>query len=169
MKHRVLDLFLLTIVIIGGALAWQTGRERSRLSAEHARLARITGDLPVEDPSKVYVQALETGDPMHFAWRVYHPPNYKHILSHGNGGGTTFFSSSAEFIARVVFREDDEGQLQLYTNFSGGSSLSPFGDEDLAELLHDRWDKIRVEQLGARACHSGSGPASNPAANDASR
>jgi hypothetical protein len=150
MKHRALDLFLLIVVAIGGALAWQTGRERSRLSGEHARLARITGDLPIADASQVHVQALDTGEPLHFAWRVYFPPNYRQTLRNSNGGeGTSWSSSSTEFIARVVFRQDEQGLLQVYTHFSGGSSRSGLGDKALAELLRGRWDKIRVEQLGA--------------------
>lgn len=150
MKHRAFDLFLLIVVIIGGALAWQTGRERSRLSERHARLARITGDLPIADASRVHVQALETGEPMHYAWRIYYPPSYKAILGNSDGDwSTSWSSSSSEFIARVVFRQDDEGLLQVYTHFSGGSSQSSLGDEALAKLLCDRWGKIRVEQLGS--------------------
>jgi hypothetical protein len=150
MKHRAIDWLLLIAVLIGGALTWQTGRERSRLAETHARLARLTGDLPVADPAKVYVQALDTGEPRHFAWRVYYPPNYTQVLrlSYG-GGGTSYASNSSEFIARVVFREDERGLFQVYTHFSGGSSRSSFEDKVLAELLRGRWDKIRVEQLGA--------------------
>jgi hypothetical protein len=74
MKHRVLDLYLLIAALIGGTLAWQTGRERSRLSEKYDEPARVTGDLPIADASKVHVRALDTGDPMHFAWRVYYPP-----------------------------------------------------------------------------------------------
>jgi hypothetical protein len=150
MKHRALDLVVLVAAIGGGALAWQTGRERSRLAQEHARLARMTGDLPIADPSKVYVQALDTGEALHFAWRVYYPPNYRQVLRHSDGGGgTSWASNPTEFIARVVFREDEQGLLQVYTHLSGGSSRSSFGDKDLAGLLHGRRDWIRVEQLGA--------------------
>jgi hypothetical protein len=150
MKHRAIDWLLLLAFLIGGALAWRNGRERSRLAEKHARLARLTGELPVADPAKVSVQALDTGEPLHFAWRVYYPPNYTQVLRHSDGGsGTSWAGRSSEFIARVVFREDEQGLLQVYTHFSGGSSRSSFGDKALAELLRGRWDRIRVEQLGA--------------------
>jgi hypothetical protein len=140
MKHRALDLFLLIVVFIGGALSWQTGRERSRLSEKHARLARSTGEFRISDPSKVHVQALETGDPMHFAWRVYHP-----------GKVAYWPNNPSEVVGRLVFRHDEQGILRVFYNFSdGGTSVQNVGDKALAELLRDRWDRVRFEQLGAR-------------------
>jgi hypothetical protein len=147
-----LDLFLLLVIIIGGILAWQTGRERSRLSERHARLVRVTGDLPITDPSQVHIQALETDQPMEFAWRVYYPANYAQVLRHPNGGSSRSPSTtSTEFIARVAFRRDDRGIMNVYTHFEGSSGRFSFGDESLAELLRNHWDKLRVEQIGSPA------------------
>ena len=149
MKFRFSDIVLLLVILIGGILAWQTGRERSRLWGSFERLSRKTGDLAVGDPSKVYVQALKTNDPMHFAWRVYTPPDYKQLLKSNSGNSMSAWSTeSRDFIARVRFREDDQGRLQVYTRFHGGSSRMSLGDKELAGLVHGRWDKIRVEQLG---------------------
>jgi hypothetical protein len=47
MKHRAVDLVLLLVALLGGILAFQTGRQQSRLRGEHERLSRITGDLPI--------------------------------------------------------------------------------------------------------------------------
>ncbi|CAN5899146.1 hypothetical protein BH23PLA1_BH23PLA1_08550 [soil metagenome] len=150
MKHRAFDLILLVAALIGGFLAWQTGRERSRLEVQYAQLSRKVGDLPITDPSRVHVRALETGDPMHFAWRVYLPPNFNANLRHNAGGSSSAWSSDAsELIARIRFREDEQNQLQVYTQFSGGSSRFGLGSPELAELLRGRWDELRVEQLGA--------------------
>src|SRR6185436_11697936 len=85
MKQRVLNLFLILVAVLGGLLAWQSGRERGRLQAECARLLAITGDLSIDDPSKVYIRALDTREPLHFAWRVYLPPNYQQILWYSEG------------------------------------------------------------------------------------
>ncbi len=149
-KQRVLDWFLLVVVLWGGFLAWQSGRERSRLTQLHARLARKTGDLLIADPTMVNLQALATGEPLHFAWRVYFPPNYKQTLSGSTGGfGVSSSGQPSEFIARVRLRQDDQGVLQVYTHFANGSSRSSIGDQKLAEVFRGRWDKIRVEQLGA--------------------
>jgi hypothetical protein len=150
MKHRVLDLFLVLTIAAGGVLAWQTGRERSRLEAQHARLVRTTGDLPVGDASKVHVLALDAADKAHFAWRMYFPPKTQQVLRGRHGGSSTSWSSGpSEFIARVRFREDDQGILNVYTHFGGSSSRMGIGDKALAGLLRGRWDRVRVEQLGA--------------------
>jgi hypothetical protein len=150
MKHRLLDWLLILALIVGGILAWKTGRERSRLEERRARLARMTGDLPIADASKVHLRAIDTGERRHFAWRVYLPPNYKHRVSYRAGGSSTSSSSGpSEFIARVRFREDEQGLIQVYTHFGGGSSRMGIGDKALAELLRGRWDRVRIEQIGA--------------------
>ncbi len=149
MKHRVWELFLLLVVVVGGILAWNTGRQRSRLQAEYQRLSRLTGDIPIADPTQVYMRAIETGEPLHFAWRVYLPPNYRQIVTDSSGSSSSSWSSGAtEFITRVRFREDEQGLLQVHTRFSGGSGRMSLGDQSLAKLLRGRWDKIHVEQLG---------------------
>jgi hypothetical protein len=149
MKHRLFDGFLILVILIGGVLAWQTGLERSRLTERHGRLARMAGELPIADPTKVYIRALDTGEPLHFAWRVYFPPNYRQSLRSRFGGlGSSTSTKPSEFIARVRFREDDEGFINMYSRFASGSSRSTFGDKGLADLLRNRWDNVRVEQLG---------------------
>jgi hypothetical protein len=150
MKHKAFDGFLLVVVLIGGVLAWQTAWERGRLLRHYERLVQLTGDLPITDASKVHVRALETGEPMHFAWRVYIPANSKQTTIKLAGGGLNFWlNGSSEFIARVRFRPDQEGQMEVYEHFGGVSGRRTFGDQALAELLRDRWDRVRVEQLGA--------------------
>lgn len=148
-KHRALDLVLLLVALVGGFFALQNGRQLRQLRAEYERLSKITGDLPISDAAKVHVRALETGERLHFAWRVYLPPNYRVVVWNSSGSSSSWRSDSCQFIARVRFREDEQGRLQAYTRFSGSSSCMKLGDSKLAELLHDRWDKIQVEQLGA--------------------
>lgn len=147
---KTLDFILLLTVLVGGVLAWQTGRERGRLTERHRLLAQVTGDLPIADPTKVYILALDTGEPLHYAWRVYLPRNYRRILTDGSGSQSSGWSSEPdEFIARVRIREDNQGQLEHYYHFSGGSSRMSFGHKSLADFLRGRWDEVRVEQLGA--------------------
>jgi hypothetical protein len=149
MKRRAADLFLLLVFLIGGVWAWTSGRERGRLEADYRRLTRATGDLPIADPTKVHFRAIETGEPLHFAWRVYLPPNYQFFMRTRTGSmSSSTASDSREYIARVRFREDD-GILNVYEHFSGSSSRGSFGDRSLAGLLHGRWEKVLVEQLGA--------------------
>ncbi len=150
MKPRVFDLLLLLAILIGGALAWRSARERARLWESYDRLSRKVGDLAVADPSRVYLQAMKTDDPMSFAWRIYTPPGYKQLLKSNSGGTMSGWSSDArDFIFRVRFREDKDGPIQVYTQFQGGSSRMSLGDKALAEIVRGRWDRLRVEQLGA--------------------
>lgn len=150
MNRRILDFVLLAAAVIGGIMAWQTARERTRLKGDYDRLAAVAGDLPVADPSKVAMKALKTGTPLLFAWRVYTPPGYRGVISNNAGGlGTTTHTQSAEFIARAGIRETDDGKLESYTSFLGGSTRFGLGDPSLVKFLHGRWDKIQVEQLGA--------------------
>jgi hypothetical protein len=153
MRHRALDWFLLAVVLIGGVLAAQTSRERARLEQHYRRLIQMTGELPITEPSKVYVRALDTGEPLHFAWRIYLPAKSKQRWSsHWAGSSSTSTTSSntpSEFVGRLRFRQDEQGRLELYERLSNTSSRMTFGDQALAELLRDRWDKVRVEQLGS--------------------
>jgi hypothetical protein len=151
MKHKAFDGFLLVVVVIGGVLAGQTAWERSRLLRHYARLVQLTSDLPITDASKVHVHALETGEPLHFAWRVYIPANSKQTMAtqFAGGRGSSSLNGPSEFIARVRFRPDREGRMEVYEHFGGTSGRMTFGDQALAGLLRDRWDRVRVEQLGA--------------------
>jgi hypothetical protein len=150
MMRRLLDCFLLVVALIGGYLAWQTGRERSRLSEHYQRLVRMAGDLVAPDPNKVYIQALDTGEPLHFAWRVHVPANYNLVVhSLPRGHAAHLQSSQPDFIVRVRLREGDRGIMEAYSHFGPSSGKSDLGDQALTELMRGRWDRVRIEQLGA--------------------
>ncbi len=150
MIRRLLDLILILAILTGAYRSWQSSQERERLKDTHERLARIIGILPIEDPSKVHVLALETGDPMHFAWRIYLPPHCPFHVRDNNGSSSSSSSTdSTDFIARLRFRETEEGRLEIHKHMKNTSSRSAMGNPSLTNLLHDRWDQLQVEQLGA--------------------
>jgi hypothetical protein len=151
-KYRIPDLVLLVLLVLGGLLAWQSARERARLERDYERLVRATGDLPISDPTRAHFRALETGEPLHFAWRVYLPANYPVKLRSREGEmGSGVSSSPEEFIARVRLREDHQGNWSIYQAFHGGSSRGSLGGKELNDLLRRSAGKILVEQLGAKA------------------
>lgn len=147
--QRWLNRVLIVGILLGGLLAWQSGQERTRLQAEYRRLSAITGELAVDDPAKVSFRAIDTGEPLHFAWRVYVPPNYRQIITSSAGNASESWSAnSQQFIARVRFRLDEQGDLRVYSRFSGGSSYATLGDRRLGELLKGGWNNIEAKQLG---------------------
>lgn len=162
MRYRLLDAILLLIALAGGVFIWWTGQEQARIRAKIERLTRTAGDLVVTDPSRVHVMALDTGEPLHFAWRLYLPADYG-LVPRGTlpdsvsvspapvGGSPAPSFPSRELIVRVRFRESAEGRLNLYKTHEHGSDRTQFGTVSLAKVLHDRFDKVLVEQLGTRA------------------
>lgn len=139
MNLKLLDTILLVVTAIGGFLALRAAPEYGPLTQEYTPLVQITGDLSIGDPKKLHLSAIDTGDPMHFAWRVYLPPNFKWELRSISGRGSSSGSAlSRDLIARVRFRVDEEGALKVYTRFLGGSSVTRLGDERLATLLKNR-------------------------------
>jgi hypothetical protein len=155
LRHKLLDAILLLIALIGGVVVWQTGREQGRLRAKIEQMTRTTGDFPITDPPKIHVLALDTGEPLHFAWRIYLPADYELVERRkdvpapvpqpASPPGST---PSRELILRVRFREDAEGHLNLYQVHEHSSSRGSFGEESLTKVLHGRFDKVHVEQLG---------------------
>src|SRR5262245_45684962 len=73
LARSVLALLVLAVARAGAVLAWQAGRERARLAAHSDRLVAAAGELPADDPTWLCLKALDTGDPLHFAWRVHLP------------------------------------------------------------------------------------------------
>jgi hypothetical protein len=110
MLTRLLSLTLLVASLVGGLLALSAGREYQRLLAEHRRLERKVGNVPISDASQVHVRALKTGEPLHFAWRVYLPAGFHARWDSGRGYSTSSSSSASEFIASAF-----SGRRQRYS------------------------------------------------------
>jgi hypothetical protein len=130
MRLKLLDIILLLVIAIGGFLALRSAQEHFLLRQEYTRLVQITGDLPIGDSKKLHLRAIDTRDPMNYALRVYLPPNFKWELRSISGNSSSSGSTrSRDFIARVRFRVDEQGVLQVYTHFLDGSSVTRLGDE----------------------------------------
>jgi hypothetical protein len=150
--RNVLDLALLIVFVAGSGLAWQAGRERARLKAHFDRLVAAAGELPADDPTMVYLKALDTGDPLHFAWRVHVPANtnleVRSKTGSGWSGGSWSSSAPEDFIARVRFREDEQGGVAVYTKLANSSSRSNLGSHELARMLREHARELKVAQVG---------------------
>jgi hypothetical protein len=105
------------------------------------------GRLPIEDPTKVHLLALDTGDPLEFQWHVYIPAGVDAIwkLEYPGGSSTSsgMTSVSQTSLVRVRFRETG-GRWQMWAQYGQGSSLADFQDG----ALFDQAESLVFEQLG---------------------
>ena len=148
-RIRSLNALLLIGAVIGGVLTYRAARTHRELLAEKNRLEQKVGSLSIKDPSKIQVEALETGEPLHFAWRIYRPADIGCSWQAGTNGRRSWaYGRPREFISRVRFRESYDGQLGLFVNVIRRYRGITLANRQLTDLLRDRWDEIQVEQLG---------------------
>lgn len=152
MAIKVINTVLVIVIVIGALFTYQASVWRRWLLAEQTRLEAKVGSLLISDPTKPHVRAVPTGDEMHFEWRVYVPPGmaFKWGQSVGGDSGESWHSSAVEFTARVRLRENEQGELGVFS-FSkqqDDNCWVKLGDRELAELLRGREGQIQVEQLG---------------------
>ncbi len=148
MLLRLLNLSLLIAAVIGGVLAYRVAVKHRGLSAEHRRLEAKVGSLPIEDPTRIHIRALDTDEECSFAWRVYVPAGLGIMWQHGGGSATSWDIAARHFIAQLRIRQSENGCLEVFTSQAGGSGKFQLGNQALADLLRDRWSDISVEQLG---------------------
>lgn len=154
MRIRVINTTLLVITLIGVVFAYRAGNKYRQLLAEYTQLEAELGQMPIADPSKICVLALETGEELHFAWRVYFPansqPRWRHTYSWGSSTGWTLSSNDPmQCIVRVRIREDGHGALEMFTKKDAGGSRTVLAERELADLVRGHWNELPIEQLGA--------------------
>ena len=151
MARNAIDLALVAAILIGGVFAFRAGRERAALAAHHARLVAAAGELAIEDPALIYLKALETDDPLHFAWRVHLPGKINLKVKTRMGGSSSnsgWHSDPQDFIARVRLREEAPNQVRVYTKFAGGGGSTGYDSPELARFLRERANELKAEQAG---------------------
>lgn len=151
MRIRLIDAALAVATLAGAILAVTSASKLHALQQEHTRLSRTTGDLDIADPGEVHVVALETGEPLHFAWRVYAPAGQMMVSTFGDGGSGTstgFNSQPHEFIGRIRFSKHRTGQIAVYYNFGNGAGFQTAGSPASYQFLNEHLDELRIEQLG---------------------
>ena len=152
---RIVNLLLLTIALIGGYFAWQSGQERAALLSHIASIEKRIGSFPIVDPTLVHVQAIDSQQPLEFAWRIYLPANYQMTLHqsfdpYGSSSWGGSASEPAEFIARVVLREKN-GSVACYTSLNNSSGVSGTNSTIHSVAIREQWDHLQIEQLGKPA------------------
>lgn len=148
--QRAFEIVLVAAILIGAVLVFQSSSLRSELTREHARLMAKTGSLTIKDPTQAQIQAIETGEPLSYAWRVYLPPNYSFAYRCSSGGGSGSQSAAWEGIFRFRIKAVGD-DFRIYYRFAGGSGMRGLGSPQLKELFDKNPElagKLVVEQLG---------------------
>jgi|GEM_PF-3538054 len=149
MTMRRHELILTILFLVGAVLLGHSTWRRIRLEPEFERLKRLTGELVPYDPTKGYVSALPSEEPLDFAWRLYLPAECRIYTRHGDGWGASGgLYDEMNTVIRLRFREVD-GQWQFYqqTGTTQKSNVEP----RLADILSRGSHRLRVEQLGQEA------------------
>lgn len=151
-RRPLFDALLILLTLVGGYFAVQSSRKRASLSDRVAGIEKSIGVFPISDPNLVYVQALETENPLEFAWRIYLPANYKmtRVLQSFSSGSTSsggLNTNPTEFIARVIFREKN-GMLECFSNFGNSSSVTGFQGPVYADAFQNNFNRLEIKQLG---------------------
>ncbi|WP_254510634.1 hypothetical protein [Anatilimnocola floriformis] len=145
MVRRIIKLLLPVAFIVGACFFCQSSFRRSQLAKEHAQLTRQLGTFDRTSNDKIYLRAVDTGEPLHFAWRMFLPANYQFGMQTkviGPGGGIS--SADQEFILRYRLYEQGEKWF-VYSeifDFRHGGSIEVKSPE-LLEFLSQRPEKIR--------------------------
>ncbi len=148
----MINAFLILLIIYGVFESWKLQSKLSKLKNETSRLTKQFGDLEVTDPSMIHIRAISTGEPLHFAWRVYLPANYngQNMLKTGGGTSTSSGSSSQpdNFVARVRFYMDENGNACVYETWRNGSGKHSIGSKSFLEFLKAHAQELKIEQAG---------------------
>ncbi len=121
------------------------------MTIERDRLAKIAGDLVVVDRAKTHWLALDTGEPMHFAWHVYTPANCRLIFRSDIDQEASFTFPQGEMIVRLRLHDDLQGNKLVFINFTGHSSYTYSLDATVSGLMRDYEKTLKIEQGGALA------------------
>jgi hypothetical protein len=149
---RFVNSLLLLIVLVGACLSIRAGLEYQRLRARHRSLMAEVGLLRVSDPNQIHLVAIDTGEPLHFAWQMYVPTGFAQQwqVQLGGGGSSTHISSSSsepQFdLVRVRIRKEPDGRAAVWVKHRGGSSYTTLPPREIEALERSQWP---IEQLGA--------------------
>lgn len=148
---RILNILLLLVTLVGVLFVLQARSAFDVTRREHQRLTAKVGRLPIEDESKAHVIALETDEPLDFAWIVYLPAKFnakwESVVYQSGSSSTSGGDSEARTeIVRVRFRKID-GQWHLWRKFINSSSTHSINNLQFGDAL-DQWESLDIEQLG---------------------
>ena len=175
LRAFLLTLFVLSLIASNLYVSWKWHASRS----ENDRLREELGWLTIDDPTRICVRQVQTGEPLSWTWRIYLPPGNRSLhtgsgriaetgLKADYGGATSLLPGKGrggtsppdlrdyEFTLTARVERDQGGNLQL-------AVFTPRIRHTLALLPHDSaWisdkkhfglsstRKIQVEAAGSR-------------------
>ena len=150
---KFLNTILILIILVAGAKLVMQGREYRTLAQERKQLVEKLDGFYVRDSSKYLVQAVDTGDPMLFMWRVHKPGGFRteHLAGFVDGeyavfgAGGSWESKLERVSARFEFIGDE---LYVDMQTARGGHRSRIGDAELVPICRQHWNDFEFEVLG---------------------
>ena len=150
---KFLNAILILIILIFGAKLVMRGQEYRTLAQERSELLEKLDGFRVRDSSKYLVQAVDTGDPMLFMWRVHKPGGLRtgYLKRIADRGANVFaFGGSWENkLERVSARFEFFGD-ELYVDMqtARGGHRTRVVDAELLAICQQHWEDLEIEVLG---------------------
>jgi hypothetical protein len=147
---RFVNGLLLITALVGAYVSVRAGWEYQRLLADHRRLAATVGLLSVNDPDKAHFVAIDTGDPLHFAWQMYVPAHFdvrwkmRHTTGSGEGGAGGHPEPYFD-VLRVRVRKEANERATMWVKELGASRMIRLSAGEFALL---EGGQLAIEQLG---------------------
>ena len=148
-----LNIVLFVFVVFTAARFYFVQSEVTTLRAEYARVSAKYKDIDVLNPKSYYAAAVETGDPMAFAWR-YHQPSGVDLISRAEYGalGSSTVPLPADprrklKLHRIAFESTDDG-IRYYDNHRPRSYNDIRWNRELGKFLSNHWGELRFSALG---------------------
>lgn len=145
---RLINGCLLILAVVGACFSIRAGLGYQHLRAKHRKLIAKVGRLQIEHPDKAHFVAIDTGEPLHYAWQMYVPASFDtqwKILGAGDGGSSGSLQPYFDLV-RVRVRKQANGGATLWIKELGGSRMLGLDARQLALLEGQRF---AIEQLGS--------------------
>ena len=127
---RELLLFVTVTALVVGlvVMSRRARRAESELSNLREEVGHVLGRLNVDDPTQVYVRALDADEPNTWRWRMFVPKGHRYALKaahsnipgdgvpqHGMGGYSNepYWETDNEVLVTARLRQGDDGEWHL--------------------------------------------------------
>ena len=153
MFRKLLNVLLGIALLIGIVLTAKANWRRAALRTEFNRLAGKLGRFEIQNPDKLHLQRIETGDPHQLAWRCYHPPTGKSgyalkAYRAGESRGATYSAGHKEEFRIYATIREENGRIKGCCGVGETGVLEEL-NQDVSTFLQQHWDLVEFVPVAA--------------------